>query len=106
MIFEHFYDTPAELYTELSVRKYGDKPQRVCIGKLMCDIQPYKTGTTDKLAKHEYGMFPFTTKKLFCADNPLIERGVLVKTLGSLFRVIYIDRRVYGMMAILEEVYE
>ena len=105
-MFEVFNDRLGEFFDENPLRAYGDKPGRVSRGSIFCDVQPYKTGTTDKMNKTEYGLSPFATKKLFCPDNDLIKGGALAQIDGKMYRIIYIEKRNMGMMAIAEEVFE
>ena len=105
-MFETFNDRLVEFFDEKPLRAYGDEPARVSRGSIFCDVQPYKTGTTDKMKKNEYGFFPFATKKLFCPDNDIIKRGAIAKIDGDAYRIIYLEKRELGMMAIAEEVFE
>lgn len=103
-MFKRFYDTAVEVYDDLGDTKYTSEKRCVYAGSIMADIQPFRIGTIESLAKREYGFEADSMKKLFCAKNDILKQGLLVCTENKKYRCVYIENRIFGMTAILREV--
>lgn len=103
-MFGLFYDTLVSVYDDLWDGKYSSEKNRVFLGNIMADVQPFRVGTIDSLKKEEYGFAPDSTKKLFCEKNDLLKQGLLIDVNGEKYRIAYVENRALGMMALVREV--
>lgn len=103
-MFKRFYNTVVEVYDDLGDTKYSSEKKCVYLGNIMADIQPFRIGTIESLARKEYGFLPDSMKKLFCAPNDILKQGRLLLVEGKRYRCVYTEVRRLGMTAILREV--
>ncbi len=103
-MFNMFYDTSVGVYDDLWDGKYSSEKSMVYLGNIMADIQPFRVGTIDSLDKEKYGLVPDSTKKLFCKENDLLVQGRLLDIGGVKYRTAYVEKRHFGMMALVREI--
>jgi hypothetical protein len=96
-VFEQFYDTNVEVYRLTKSSAYSAEAETELVCMVAADIQPYDGGLTDM----DFGAETVKRFKLYCAPNDNIREGGYVKAGDMLCRIIYVERRATGIMAVV-----
>lgn len=97
--FNRFYDTEIAVY-EQGENSYEKKGEKILLGKVICDIQPYSDDTESKI----YGLDESRSYKLYCDKNELMKNGRYVSFGGAWYMIIKTENWSFGMTALMRGV--
>lgn len=97
--FGRFYNTKVKIISPKTGGGYSDGEEYVEKNTILSDVQPY-SGT---LEKNQFGFSGGMKKKIYF-DNAEIIMGDYAMIGDIKYRVIYVEKRMLGGMAVLEEV--
>ena len=94
--FERFYDTEIEIYKKTN-GGYSDGDTKTYLGKIICDLQPYRDDTEDGMR----GLVTDKQYKIFADKYPILKEGNLVLFGGAWYRIVRADEWTFGTTAIM-----
>lgn len=94
--FERFYDTEIEIY-RLTDGGYSNGDTKTYLGKIICDLQPYRDETQDAMR----GLSSDRQYKIYSDKYPIIKNGNLVLFGGAWYRIICTEEWSFGTTAVM-----
>lgn len=96
--FSRFYKTPVKIFRIKHGSSYREEAQTEQVCSVLADLQPYGGGMDEK----QFGLEVKRGFKMYCGDCGEIAEGGYAETDGRIYRIISVQRRSMGVVAVLE----
>lgn len=96
--FSRFYKTPVKIFRIKHGSSYQKEAQTERVCSVLADLQPYGGGMEEK----QFGLEVKRGLKMYCGDCSEITEGGYAEADGRKYRIISVERRNMGIVAVLE----
>lgn len=97
-VFSRFYKTPVKIFSVKQGSSYRNEAETEQVCSILADLQPYGGGMEEK----QFGLEVKRRLKMYCGDCGEIAEGGYAEADGRRYRIISVERRSMGIVAVLE----